>query len=464
MRTERFVFALFLVAASFRPAITSAQTAPQQPPPAQQTTPPPPATQTLPSGPNAQAGPPLALKDAEAIALQNHPQVLAARLTALASNQIVREQLSAYYPTIYGSVTGSLADRDNRLGAGYLTTSSLFNKFGQGVAVGQLITDSGRTPNLVASSKLEARAAQQDLEATRYGVLLSVNRAFFEVLRAQALEKVAQETVAERKVVADQITALTNNKLKSTLDLSFAQVNLAQAQLLLITTQNNIGRAFAELNRSLGSDAVRTYSLQEEPLPEPPPASADPLVTTAMSDRPELLALGFTRDAAYKFQKAERDLALPTVQAVGVAGALPYIEQVSTRLIPDHYEAAAVNVNIPIFNGHLFAARRTAAMLKAQRADQDVRNEQEIIARDVRDAWADSVIAYQQISVTEQLLNQANLAFALAQGRYNLGLSSIVELNQAQLAQTQAQIQNVNAKYDYQIQNAALQYQIGALR
>jgi outer membrane protein len=461
MRTKRFVFAVFSVAASFCPAIAFAQTPSQQPPSTQQSSPPP---QGLPSGPNTQAGPPLTLKDADAMALKNHPQVLSAQFAALASNQAVREELSAYYPAIYGSVTGSVADRDSRLGAGYLTTSSLFNRFGQGVAVDQLITDSGRTSNLVASSKLRARAAQQDLEATRYGVLLSVNRAFFEVLRAQALEKVAQETVAERKVVADQISALTNNKLKSTLDLSFAQVNLAQAQLLLITTQNNISKAFAELNRALGSDAVRTYSLQEESLPESPPASADPLVTAAMSDRPELLALGFTRDAAYKFQKAERDLALPTVEAVGVVGALPYIEQLTTRFTPDHYEAAAVNINIPIFNGHMLAARRTAAMLKAQGADQDVRNEQETIARDVRDAWADSVNAYQHISVTEQLLNQANLALALAQGRYNLGLSSIVELNQAQLGQTQAQIQNVNAKYDYQIQNAALQYQIGALR
>jgi outer membrane protein len=425
-----------------------------------------PASGQMPQNPQTpQSAPVLTLKDAEALALKNHPQVQSAQYTALASNEAVREQLSAYYPTVYGSVTGSVADRDTRIGAGFITDSRLFNRFGQGITVDQLITDSGRTPNLVASSRLQASAAQQNVQATRYDVLLTVNQAFFETLRAQALLKVAQETVNERQVVADQVTALVNNKLKSDLDLSFAQVNLAQARLLLITTQNNIGKAFAQLTRSLGSDTQQTYTLQEVPLPAPPPPAADPLVTQAMSDRPELIALGLDQQAAYKFQKAERDLSFPTVEGMGMAGYIPEIAQITLpRLIPDHYEGAAINVNIPIFNGHLFAARRTAALMKARAADQDLRNEQERIARDVRAAWADATTSYQQIGVADQLVNQAKLALALAQGRYNLGLSSIVELNQAQLSETEAEIQDVNSKYDYQIQNAAVQYQVGLLR
>jgi len=424
------------------------------------------AGQSSPAPRQPQAAPTvLTLKQAEALALKNHPQVQSAQYEALVSNEVVREQLSAYYPTVYGSVTGSVADRQTRIGAGYLTDSRLFNRFGQGITLDQLITDSGRTPNLVASSRLQARAAQQSLQATRYDVLLAVNQAYFEALRSQALLKVAQETVAERQVVADQVTALVNNKLKSDLDLSFANVNLAQAKLLLITTQNNIVKAFAQVNRALGSDSQQSFSLQEEPSPPPPPSTADPLVSEAMGNRPELIALRFDRDAAYKFQKAERDLSFPTVQGEGVAGFIPAIAQLTPpHVIPDHYEAAAINVNIPIFNGHLFAARRTAAMMQARAADQNLRNQQERISRDVQDAWADSTTAYQQISVADQLVNQAKLALALAQGRYNLGLSSIVELNQAQLGETQAEIQDVNAKYDYQIQNAALQYQVGLLR
>jgi outer membrane protein len=97
-------------------------------------------------------------------------------------------------------------------------------------------------------------------------------------------------------------------------------------------------------------------------------------------------------------------------------------------------------------------------------ADQRLRDQQEGIARDVRVAWAGAITAFQRIDVTAQFLRQAALALELAQGRYNLGLSSIVELTQAQLNLTQAEIENLNAKYDYQEQNSVLQYTIGALR
>ena len=97
-------------------------------------------------------------------------------------------------------------------------------------------------------------------------------------------------------------------------------------------------------------------------------------------------------------------------------------------------------------------------------ADQKLRDEQLRVSRDVRVAWAAASTAYQSIDVTAQFIRQASLALNLAQGRYNLGLSSIVELTQAQLNQTQAEIENLGAKYDYQTQYAALQYAIGSLR
>ncbi len=126
-------------------------------------------------------------------------------------------------------------------------------------------------------------------------------------------------------------------------------------------------------------------------------------------------------------------------------------------------DAAAINVEIPVFNGHLFAARR-AASLRAQAEDQRLRDLEDSIARDVRAAWADSTTAYQRLSVTDQLLQQASLALDLAQARYNLGLGSIVELSQAQLNQTQAEIEQASARYEYQSQAALLAYQAGSLR
>src|SRR5580700_7646413 len=108
----------------------------------------------------------LSLQDAEALALKNHPRVQAAQHVQSAMNQRIDETRSAYYPTLSGDVTGSQANPRARLGAGYLTDSSLFNRLGQGITLSQLITDSGRTPNLVASSRLLASAAEQTVTAT----------------------------------------------------------------------------------------------------------------------------------------------------------------------------------------------------------------------------------------------------------------------------------------------------------
>jgi outer membrane protein len=122
-----------------------------------------------------------------------------------------------------------------------------------------------------------------------------------------------------------------------------------------------------------------------------------------------------------------------------------------------------VNVNIPIFNGFLFSARHQEATLRAKAADQEMRDLADRIARDVRTAWLNAGTAYQRLAVTAQLLEQATMALSLAQGRYKLGLSSIVELSQSQLNLTQAQISNTTAKYDVQIQTATLAYQTGQL-
>lgn len=406
----------------------------------------------------------LTLQQAEAMALQNHPQIQAAQHEAAYAGQQITITRSAYYPQVTGDLTGTQGNDNARVGAGSLSASRLFDRFGQGVVVNQLITDSGRTPNLVASSRLSAQASQQDLQAARWEVLLRVNQAYYNVLRAQAEVKVAQATVSTRQTLDDQVTELGKNNLRSQLDVSFADVQVSQAKLLLLQAQEDVQQAQAELGRALGSDQPASYTLADEPLPPSPPQAMDDLLVQATMNRPELVSLRLSRDAAGKFAAAEKDLSRPTVTALGVGGFIPLVKQEGSTPIPAEYEGLAANVSIPVFNGHLFAARRNAAEERALESDQRLRDQQDRIFRDVRVAWSGALTAYQRIDVTAQFLRQADLAIQLAQGRYDLQLASIVELTQAQLQVTQAQIENSNAKYDYQSQYSLLQYTIGQLR
>jgi outer membrane protein len=412
---------------------------------------------------NAQGPVRLTLDEAKNLALTNHPQVLSAQNQAAVSDQQVVMSRAPYYPTVEADITGSAGNSLSRIGAGALSASRLFNRFGQGIVFSQLVADSGRTKNLVEGSSLQAQASSQNYQATRYNVLLEVNRAYFAALHAQAVIRVASATVDARQLLLDQVTTLANNNLKSQLDVSFADVSVSEAKLLLLRAQDSVASSLADLTRSLGADQQASYQLVDEPLPSGPPDRPDDLVAQALNSRPEIASLRFSRDASLRAAEAERDLSRPSVSLVGAAGFLPFINQGSTH-IPAEYAGAAVNLDIPIFNGHLFSARREAARYKANEADQQLRDEQERVARDVRVAWASARNAFQRIDVTAQFLRQATLASDLAQGRYNLGLASIVELTQAQLNVTQAEIENLAAKYDYQTQNAALQYSVGLLR
>jgi len=176
---------------------------------------------------DAQTPQKFSLKDAEAISLKNHPLVQAARLTALAARQVVTEVKSVNYPLSYGSLTVAGAESGSRIAAGALNNPVIYNRYANGVTLTQLITDFGRTRNLVASSSLRARAQDENAQATREDVLLQVDRAYFGALRAQALLTVAMETVKERQLVAAQVIELAKSKLKSELDVSFANVNLS---------------------------------------------------------------------------------------------------------------------------------------------------------------------------------------------------------------------------------------------
>jgi outer membrane protein len=405
----------------------------------------------------------LTLKQAEALAVKNNPQILAARLIALASRQVTREVRSAFWPTVTGDLTAVDAESGSRITAGALNNPIIYERAAAGAMVTQLITDFGHTANLASSANYMAKAENQNALATKEQILLAVDTAFYNALQAQAVLTVAQQTVSERQTVTNQVGALFKSKLKSELDYSFASVNLAQAQLLLLDAQDNKDATLATLSMVLGYPSAQNFQLIEDASPiASPPGDVNDLIATAFSMRPEILSLQFQYQSARKFQTAERDLLLPTISAVGAVGDTPVGNPAvapSPSALNNTYAAVGANVEIPLFNGFLDTARAHEAKLRAQATEERLLDLRNLISRDVRASWLNANTGYQRLAVTQQLLQQANLALNLAQSRYNLGLGSIVELSQAQLQQTQAEISNAEAGYDYRLSLAVLTYQ-----
>jgi outer membrane protein len=402
---------------------------------------------------------PLTLAQAEAIALKNNPQITVGRLRALVAQQYVRESRAALLPNASLSLTAVDANPGSRLAAGFLNNPILFPRAAEGASVNQLVTDFGRTTNLLSSSEFAAKAEDQNAAATRADILLAVDQAFYNSLDTQALVRVAEETVQARQTLVDKVQALTTAKLKSELDLSFSKVELARAKLLLLEARNNFQAALAGLSAVLGYPTEQNFQLVEETTPLPPPAlDLQPLIQQALKQRPEIQALQFEVESAQKFGNAEHDLWRPTVNALGVVGEAP----VRDDHIPNWYGAVGVNVNIPIFNGFLYNARAKAADLQTEVNRQKLIDLQNSISRDVRISWQDTNRAYERLSVTRQLREQADLALDLAQARYNLGLGSIVEFTQAELQKTEADIADTDATYQYRMSQMVLAFATAA--
>jgi outer membrane protein len=402
----------------------------------------------------------LTVKDAEVIALKNNPAISVARLNALASQQVTREVRSSLWPQAYGSLTAVDAQNNSRITAGGLNNPIVYTRAAGGGTVSQLITDFGHTTNLVAGARLQARADEQNAAATVQDILLAADQAFYNALQTHAVLQVAEQTVASRQLLSDQVAALTKSKLKSELDLSFANVNLAQAKLLYLDALNNDKASGAALSAILGYPTLEAFELvNDTEALAPPPADVEPLIAEAFAKRPEILALEFQSESAEKIHKAEHDQMYPTISAQGAIGDSP----VRDDRVYGPYAAAGVNVEIPIFNGFLYSAKSREAELRAQAERQRLMDLRNRISRDVRTSWLAASTAFDRVSVSEQLLAQANQALDLAQTRYKLGLSSIVELSQAQLQETQAEIGNAQAGYEYRMALSVLRYQTSGL-
>jgi outer membrane protein len=406
----------------------------------------------------------LTVQDAEALALKNNPQISVYRLLSLASNQVTREQKAAYYPNVYVSLTAVEPHEGSRIAAGNLNNPIVYERAAGGLALSQMITDFGRTNNLVATAALRAKAADMNALATADQIKLAVDEAFYNALQTLALQKVAEQTVSARQLVADQITTLFQNKLRSQLDVSFADANLAQSKLLLLDAQNNYQATLSTLSQVLGYSGQQQFDLVDsEAELKPPPDAVSQLEDEAFSNRPEIASQNYQYQASKRFQKAERDLLFPDIEALGVVGRTPFSSTIAgVSPFTTWYGAVGVNVNVPIFNGFLYPARSREAGLRAQADAEQLRDLKDRIANDVRTAWLSSITAYNRIGVSQQFVDETDLAFNLSQTRYNLGLSSIVELSQAQLQQTEAQIQFAASKYQYRIAQSVLRFQIAA--
>jgi outer membrane protein len=296
------------------------------------------------------------------------------------------------------------------------------------------------------------------VDAVRGELLLEVRQTFFRLLESQKALELGRQSLESRQLIRRQVQTLTDNQLRSTLDLQFAEVAVSEAETLLARLEGDVRAAGAALSSVLGSTDENAFVLEEPPAPEPLPAAVDPLVEEALRNRPEIISR--QQDAAHQLAASEGRLVLPSLSATGGFGIIPS----GDPRLRSRYAGLGLNINIPIFNGKAFAARRQEAEARALAAGQDTRDEELRVAREVRTAFAEAQIAGRRIDLAQRQLEKAARLDTLARARYQAGLGTIVEVNQAELAKFSADLGVANARYGLLAASAVLDFSMGRTR
>jgi outer membrane protein TolC len=420
----------------------------------------------------ADPGTKLSLDEALAKARIAHPGLRASRAETTAAHAQVGEAFSGYLPRVdtyvqyqrstanwlptpwmVGLVQGASAERDNRLGF-----SDTVNYVTFGTVLTQPIHDFGRTGSRVDSARARDSVARASLRATEQDIELGVRVAFYDVLAAQQAVLVARETRQNQARHVERTRHFVDVGRRTKYDLLSAELKLDEADLAVLHSQRVLRTARVKLNNAMGLDEDTEYEATEPP---PDDASLErqalaDLMRTAETSRPEL-ARSVAQSA---MRRADRSSAragyFPELLAVGsLSGAK--VDEFNVGL--NWY--AGIGLTWRVFDGLLTYQRSeaTAALINAseakhERLRQSIRAEIQIQMLSVDEAK-------KRLKVAERAVETAKERLRVADGMYGAGTSSVLDLEDAQVAHTNTRLQWVQARHDLSVARVLLGRAVG---
>jgi TolC family type I secretion outer membrane protein len=413
--------------------------------------------------PAAPAGPlRLSLAEAVALALRQQPTIRAAESSRLAAEARVPQARAGYYPRVdLSSSTGSTqafsTSQDRTLRS---------DSTGLAVQGRQLLWDFGKTASTVDEARAGSRVAEGEVDRVRDVVVQNVRQAYFGVLQARRLVSVADASLARAELNLRSARGFFEVGTKPKSDVTRAEVEVATARVNLIRARNSVRLAETTLANTLGLDA--TVPIEVEDILTYEPVALDPaaLVAEALSGRPELRQAQARLDASRATLANARagywpDLTLNGSYGTTSGDALVGVGGVATAPAFGETWSVSANLSWSLFQGFFTQnrIREAQALVEAARANAETLELQ--VRLEVEQAYIGVVEAGERIGANEKAVESAQENLRLAQGRYDAGVGTILDLTDAQLALTQAEADQVRALTDFRVGLAVLDRVVG---
>ncbi len=454
--------ALVVVAAN---AAAQAPPGPTAPPPAQTPPPatPPPVAPTPPPATSPQAkvfGRVLSVDDAVAVALETQPNIQARLSDYLAAAFRVDQALSPLFPQITATGTAAMSksasSATNPTGSRRTVTTYTENPFDPTVArisVSQLLFDFGKNFASTEAARKLADVALEDTELQRQLVTQTVKESFTNINFAMRLIQVNQQAVERAELNLRSARGFFEVGTRPKSDVARAEVDVANAKVDLIRARNAERLARVALATAMGLPASTPLQIADNLVYQPVTLDRARLAEEGLRQRPEYRQVRLNAEAAdARLRRAHRDF-FPDITGGGFYGA--------TR--GDLNEAWEINLNLnwTIFDGGNRIARYREARAALDAAVARVRAAELDISREVEQSVNNVVESEERIQAAQVAVASAQENFRLAQGRFDAGVGTILELTDAQLALTQAQNTEAQALADYRISLARLDRAVG---
>ncbi len=377
---------------------------------------------------------------------RSHPQIASARASAAAGAAGLGLAESAYRPRLDGSLSASRVSP---------TAGPDADQYSGGLTLTQNLYDFGRTRGRVAASRADLAGAQEDLADARALIAHGVRRAYFALLRATRSREVAKENLAQSERGLAQARGFFEAGTKTRFDVTTAEVTHANARLALISAENAVRIAVTSLANAMGVSEGGEFSVEDTLGAQEPPIPYADALARALSVRSDLRS----RDAAV--EAAGRSLAAAEAEAYpSLDGRAGYtLSGQDTPL--DESWSAGVTLSLPLYTGGYTGYQAAAARASLEGALAVREQLRQSISAEVQQAIFNAAEAAERIPTAELSVRQAQDNLDLANGRYQAGVGSPIEVADAQTAMFNQKNAHIQALYDYQAALAALKKAMG---
>jgi len=392
------------------------------------------------------------------IALGKNPAIIAAVNTVEVSRSRVGEARSSYYPQVTASAAYS------RIYSGTTVTAyggnSAYSQYTGNIALNQTIYDFGRTSSSVNISKYNLGSSRSDLDTMQDTIMLSVKQAYYAALQAKRNRDVAVDVIKQFQLHLDQAKGFYEVGTKAKIDVIKAEVDLSNAKLSLINSENALKIAWVNLNNAMGVPDAPEYTIEDNLFFQQYPITLEDATARAFDNRPDLKSAVTKRQAAEENVSLQRSGYLPIL-----SGNVSYNwGGVEIDPIRDQWNDgwnATVTITFPLFNGFLTTHQVAEAKsnLYVLRANEESLRQQ--ILLDVRQAYLNLQAAEASISTTDLIVKQAKENLDLANGRYSAGVGSPIEVSDAFATYVTAQANYTGALYNYKTAQANIEKAVG---